>query len=533
MRTQILYGGTDIFNGLGPVPNVGKTDEMVTYNNRWAVKSNFTLNGYLTGICNNYNDLINNQKTLINRLSNDFQTLSILENNQTIYSAPYTVIQGISFDSSNYVRVVPYKISLSAFQQNLFSGTYGVINPEHTISWNEGEDGIVTVNRNISAKGFNTSASNQTNNALTNAKSYVGALTGFNSSFFSECLPAFVTYNTGIVPCQRQIKENVDRLTATYSVQETYTYDKKSNVSYILKYSTDFNYDDKAGIYEASIKGTMEGCHETPMSTIRPIYKSLDLYSLTNFEFQKCFGNSISLNPEFLTESVSENVNLKKIEFGKSWDSDPRGLVLFDYTVSTEYSYIDDVRTVGIEGTISARNSQKARWDRVLQYYAGVNIFNIAQDFYITKNYPYQLVKYPVSYSVKENVSEGTITISAVYSDKIQPPAGFDVGEWTIEIVPSINQIIPVPVLCGDYYLVDINALKRGSISVNGKLQALSSDDKRDAAKNIANQLLLQYIPNNTKRVLKDSKVSFVQDGQMVHYSFNREETFMGDKFTI
>ena len=143
------------------------------------------------------------------------------------------------------------------------------------------------------------------------------------------------------------------------------------------------------------------------------------------------------------------------------------------------------------------------------------------------------MVKYPVSYSVKENVSEGTITISAVYSDKIQPPAGFDVGEWTIEIVPSINQIIPVPVLCGDYYLVDINALKRGSISVNGKLQALSSDDKRDAAKNIANQLLLQYIPNNTKRVLKDSKVSFVQDGQMVHYSFNREETFMGDKFTI
>lgn len=535
VRTQILYGGIDIFSGIGPVPNVAKADEMISYHDRWAAKSNFTLNGYITGSClSGYNSLINNQRTLIQRLSNDFQSLSVLENNQTIYSAPYTTISSIQFDSANYVRVLPYKISLSSFQQNLFSGVYGVIDPENSISWNEGDDGIVTVNRNLSAKGFNTNSSNRTNNALTNAKSYVQSLTGFNSAYFSECLPAFINYNPSVVPCIREIKENVDRLTATYSVQETYTYDQKSNLSYILKYSTEFNYDDKEGIYNASIKGTLQACHDTLMSDVRIVYKSIDLYSITNFEFQKTFGNTTNLNPEFLTESINENTNLKTIEFSKSWDSDPRGLVLFDYTISTEYSYIDDIRSITVEGVISARNSQKVRWDRVLEYYAGVNVFNIAQSFYIARGYDYQLVKYPSSYTVKENKQDGTITINATYTDKIQPPSGFDNAEWSIEIVPPLEQIIPIPVLCGNYYLLNINALKRGSITVNGNLSALSSSDKTDEVRAFANTLLLDYIPSdNSKRVVKESKINYVKDGQMMNYNFERQETFMGDGFQL
>ncbi|MEI6297253.1 MAG: hypothetical protein WCO84_06490, partial [bacterium] len=117
MRTQILYNNIDIFNGIGPTPNLSKSDEMVKYHNRWAVKSNFTLNGVVTGICSQgFSGLLANQQALIQNLSSDFKSFSITENGQTLYSAPYTTISNIKFDSSNYVREIPYSITLSAFQ---------------------------------------------------------------------------------------------------------------------------------------------------------------------------------------------------------------------------------------------------------------------------------------------------------------------------------------------------------------------------------------------------------------------------------
>lgn len=535
MKTEIKYNNLNVFSGICPTPSVEKNDEMILFHNRWAVKSNILLNGYITGACSHGSlDLINKQQALIRSFADDFKTLSILENGQTIYSAPYVTINSIRFDNNNYVRLLPFQISISAYQQNLFSGVYGITEPEHSLNWSEGEDGIVTINRTIAAKGFNTNGSDRSNNALSNATAYVQSLTGFHSSYFSECLPTFIKYNTSVIPCVRQIKESVDRLTAKYSIQETYTYDQKSNTSYILKYTTDFNYDDKEGIYNASIKGSIQGCQETDMATLRSVYKNLNLYNITNFEYKKSYNNVVDLNPEFLSESINENSNLKTIEFSKSWDSDPRGLVLFEYTINTSYSYVDDLRTVSIEGVISARNSQKVRWDRVLDYYASLNVFNIAQDFYINKGYPYQLVKLPESYTVNENKIEGTISINASYSDKIQPPAGFDDGDYSISITPSIKQIIPVPVLCGKYYLIDIGALKRSSISVNGNLDALSSSPKVSETRVFSNKLLLDYLPSSSsKRVLKDDKVTYVQQGQIFKYSFGRMETYMDKEFTI
>ena len=65
-------------------------------------------------------------------------------------------------------------------------------------------------------------------------------------------------------------------------------------------------------------------------------------------------------------------------------------------------------------------------------------------------------------------------------------------------------------------------------------MHALSSTDQTTSTLNFANQLLLQYLPaSNSKRVVKENKTSSVSDGQMIHYTFDRQETFMGDKFTI
>jgi hypothetical protein len=530
VETQILYNGTNPFAGISPTPLVGKNDTMVRFHDRWMVKSNIMLAGTITGACSNgYSDITTKQKQLIQKFSDDFKTLSITEQGNTIYSAPFVTIDSIKFDENPYVRLLPYTVSLSCYQSNLFVGNYGISEPTNKITWTEGDDGIVTVLRSIGAKGFNTSSTAKTNNA----KTWVQALTGFNYTFFAESLPAFITYKTFITPCIKEVKETVDRFNATYTVDETYRYDPKSSSSYILKYATEFNYDDKDGIYSASINGDLEGCPSSTMTDVRNSYKSLNLYNITNYEFSKTFPNTVSLNPEFLTESITENQAKKIINFSKSWDSDPRGLVLFEYSAGSEYNLLDDVYVISINGTISARDSQKVRWDRVLEYYKSINIFNLAQAFYYERGYPYQLVKLPNSYTATENKFEGTVTITATYTDQIAPPNGFDAGDYSITIKPSINQILPVPVLCGKYYLINLNALTRAEISVAGNLTALKTSPQVGETRNFAKKLILDYIPSNTKRVLKEEKVDYVELPQGYSHSFNRAESFMGEEFKL
>lgn len=532
MKTQILYGGNNVFDGF-PTPFVGKSDSFVRLHDRWLTQTQITLEGVITGSCaNDFQELIDKQKVLLNNFSRDFQSLSIVEEGQTIYSAPYSWIDSISFDSNKYVRLVPYSISVNCFQENLFSGVYGVENPNQQITWAENEDGTVSVSRSISAKGFNTNAGN---NAFENARNYVQSKTGWNVSYFSEALPAFITYNAGVTLCAKTIKESVDRFGASYGVDIEYVYNPLGTSSNLLKYSVSTDYSDEDGIFAVSINGDLEACPDSNWTLLRQEFKNIDLYSIANYEFKKVYPNEPNLNFEYLNEEITESTNKKVISFSKSWDTDPRALVLFDYEINEEYSLIDDVWLLSLNGTISARNSQKVNWSRVLDYYQNnVDVFAILENFYISKGYPYQLVRYPTNYSVTENIIDATIEINASYSDKIQPPYGFDDGDYTIDITPPLNQYVPVPVLCGDYTIIDTRAKKRGQISVNGNLFKLSNVGQEGVVRNLAKSILNQYIPTpNRARVVKQDSVTTEKVSQGYKYSVNLTEKFEGEIFSL
>jgi hypothetical protein len=535
LKTQILYGNNDVFVEL-PTPFVGKSNSFVRLHDRWLTQTQITLNGLVTGACaNDFQELIDKQKTLLNNFSRDFQSLTIVEGGQTIYSAPYCWIDNINFDSDKYVRAVPYEISINCFQENLFSGVYGIENPSQQISWTENDDGTVNVSRSISAKGFNTNSNSNSNNALENARNYVQSKTGWNTSYFAEALPAFITYNQGVSLCAKKIKESIDRFGGSYSVDIEYSYNPLGTSSNLLKYVTDVNYSDEDGIYQVSIQGDLQACPESNLTLVRNEFKNIDLYSITNFEFQKLYPTEPNLNPEYLNEQITESSKLKVISFSKSWDTDPRPLVLFNYEITEEYNVLDDIYTLSLNGDITARNSQKVNWARVLNYYQNnVNVYNILRDFYIQQGYPYQLVKYPLSYSATEDIVNATIQINASFNDRLAPPFNFDDGEYTIEITPPLNQYVAVPVLCGDYTIIDTRSKKRGQISVNGELFKLSNDNKSEEVRNLAKSILNQYIPTpNRARVLKSDSVTRDQSSQGYRYSVNLSERFEGDLFQL
>jgi len=545
VQTLVLYNGSNPFAGLSPTPFIGKSDSMVRFHDRWAVASTITLQGSITGLCpQDAQDLIDKQKLLLQRFSEDFKTLSIQEENQTIYSAPYCTIKSINFPSSKYVRLLPYEITIDCYQQNLFSGVYGISEPKQEINWSENDDSTVTVTRSLSAKGFNTNSNNRTNNALENATSWVKQRTGWNQSYFSEALPAFITYNSAVNLCPKKISENIDRLTATYSIEEEYIYNPAGTSSSLLKYSTDISYDLNEGIYSVQIQGSLEGCPEISMGILRSNYKNIDLYSIANYEYLKTNRDLYtpvsmaippSLNPEFLSEQINETSDKKIISFSKSWDTDPRAIVLFEYDISYEENLVEDSRIISIQGSITARGDKTDRYAKVLDYFkTKINLFRIAQDFYLSMGFNYGLVQYPSSLNVTEDIINGTIEITVSYSDKIQPPPGFEDWEYTVDVELPINQYVPVPVLCGSYVIIDTKAKKRGRISVNSDIFSLSNDDKRDIVRTLTKQILSQNIPiPNRARVVKEDNVSYLIAPQGKRYSVSESETFEGEIFSL
>ncbi len=534
MKTLILYNGVNVFSGVGPVPFTSFQDTAIRFHDRWALGTQIKLAGVVTGLCgNDLSGLVNNQKTLTNNFSQDCKELTIVENGQTIFSAPYSVIESVNFSQDRYVRAVPYEITLNCYQTDLFSGVYGVAEPENKTSYQEGEDGIVTVSRSISARGFNTNSQNTTNNGFDNAKTWVQTRTGWNPTYFS--LPYFIQYQTGIVPCVKSQQETIDRFNNFYSIEEQYKFNSKATSPIIIKYSTEIGYEENQGIYEVDIKGEIEGCPTQAISGSRAAYKSLDLYSIANYEYKKCYPLAPDLHPEFLSDSVEENPSRKVISFSRSYDSDLRSPVQFDYDISIEYDVLTDLYTASLNGVIRSRNSQKVKWDRVLNYYENnVNAFQIVNTFYVGNGYPYALVSYPTSYSVGEDKFKGEITIQATYNNRLYPQPGFEDFDYTVEIAPSINQLLPIPVICGNYTLLDLNALKRARISINGNAFSLDNNDLSSELSVIAKSILNQFIETPAiSRVPKEDQISKKIEAQGKSYQFNYAETYMGPEFTL
>ena len=86
MADKILYNGVDVFSGVSPTPFVSWGQENIEYGSRWGATTSLSLLGQITGRCDDYNDLINKQNRLLSGFSQDFHSLSIIEDNTTMIS---------------------------------------------------------------------------------------------------------------------------------------------------------------------------------------------------------------------------------------------------------------------------------------------------------------------------------------------------------------------------------------------------------------------------------------------------------------
>jgi hypothetical protein len=528
---KVHYNGINPFSGIAPTPFVAINEEMINYGQRWGTVQKIGLKGMLTGACNpssGNNELFVRQQALLSGFSRDFKTLEIIDSNSTVFSAPYAKIDNISFDASPYVAGLPFKIDITAFPSGMFSGVYGITDPVSTIKYSQQNNGIVNITRNISAKGFNTS-NTVNNNALDNARNYVQSLTGNGAQIIS---PAFISLAPNL--CPRKITETINRLEGTYAVDIDYTQRKNATSSILLTYTTDIGYEEERGIYNISLKGSLNGGECRDMQSLRSAYSELQPYNRVMTRFAQQVTGAPAINPTPDSFSVDEDESSNNINFSYSYTTDPEE-VRFDYTLDVQNNYITDSATASINGVFIPRGPQATRMQKAEAALSGFNPLPICRAAYLQN---ITLGSVPLntnykSYNVTRDLTTNTIKVNAAFDNSPMPIAGAKQFNWTVSVVPSLWSFYPVQFLNGGNGYFNLNYYKRGKVSLNGTAIYTDSTDYTETVRSNANSLALKYVGANS--VLVESKVErkTKSEDNGYAYSFNIEYACETTIFTI
>lgn len=201
------------YNGwtLSPTPLVQQNYEFVDYGSRWGNVLEIELNGYLTGITGWQMA----QSGIAQYFTGQFGTLEVLDGATSIYKWSNVIVDEITFPPNHwYVGTAVKSMAPYSAKMKVINVPSGVLEPTNEYAFSQGDDGLVTVNHKISARGIRTSV-----DGFSNAVAFVQSFRGINP--FSSFTPAFIASGSGILS---SLSETIDRLTSTYSVTEVYKY---------------------------------------------------------------------------------------------------------------------------------------------------------------------------------------------------------------------------------------------------------------------------------------------------------------------
>lgn len=434
----IKYDNLAVFDGLAgtqPIPFVSKTQEPIRYGSHWGQLSTYNVNGQITG---DGQALWNAKNNIINGFKKDFRAFEVSEGGDKFVDVT-GVIKNINFEESKYYGIVDYSISIEAYEESLFSGTYGVLNPVDQISYTHTEQEEIEITHELSAKGFQTS--NQTNgsNALSNAKSFVHSR---RDTWKSKAKPHFATAAvdfSAVEPILVNTTESIDRFEGTYSLTDTFVFSKTGTSAVIEKKSISVESGIAKEVITATIDGEIYVGKSGQLSTARNHLKNTDHYSIAN---SQC-PDSVDLYHVPANFDINEDEKTNTISYTISYDNldifDDATLsgaangtkgAYFDYDVTVNKDALTDIVSTSVRGTVRGRGNAIHRRKNIQDYYNNemVNSPNngISGYLYTCMKATYDSVigtartpnPYPTSISISSGNANGEIQISAEFSDE-------------------------------------------------------------------------------------------------------------------
>lgn len=486
---KVNYGGVDLFDGVAPTPFIYSNQEFIDYKNKWNQITNLIMEGQLTGKYLgelSHGELITSFKTLLSRLKNNFQELTITEDNQTIFSANKVIFDNIDVPESRWYGVLPFTINFTVYQENLFTNYYGVLDPVNILNFKEEENEILSLTHDISAKGFITNGKT----AIQNAKDWVSQRTGS----YNNIVPILIQNNqNGSNFILESINETIDRFNSEYSWQAVYT---KSNSSEspkncFLNYTLDISSGIDNGYINVDIKGSLE---KNSLNILRTEYDSLNLYNLANTAANQSF--KVSLNTKPISKSVSESADNNILNFSASFNNDLSPDIIHEYNVDINEDSIKNIATVNLSSKIRAKYGDvSARWTKVQQFYnTNFNPFNIVNTEYKKEISNKTLFSNKLTESITFDEFNAEINYNASWSDKKQSYSQDVLNlSSTVSYRPSINIYIPQTSIkvAKEHNVQNIKCANRAVLNIS--VSAASKPNNLfsiDLAKNVVNSEL-------------------------------------------
>ena len=506
----VKYNNKNIpVSGTGPTPFVSQNHEILTYGNRWGLANKITLNGQITG--SDYNALYTAQTGLVDVFASQFQSLDVYEggddlnNYSKIYAFSGCYVENITFQSAGYNKIVGYSVELSSYPSGLtgyFSGTYGVIDPKDEMKISEGEDGLAVLTRNISAKGFVTTT---IDNAINNAKNFVSLRTGVSNAITTPQISGF--QNSGsFTPVLVSMSENLDRLSLTYSVDQTYKFHMLTGDSeasnnyffnnyYLTSYSTNLTSGAGEDFVTANIQGEIKAgitgaTGDALVSELINQLSGLNPYAIISGKYGN--PNSLSFCQDPIEFKISQDLKARKINFSATYDNlDFYGLsnnkyvhsgCYLDAVIGHSIDELTKTATLQVRGDIRCRGSVANRSANSLIYLGKImtegtsasepRLYDFVNDYYksyVGVNSPVLAISTkPNNVKIDTNTTLGTISIEAAYDNK-DKFSSLNSCEYSIDYAPY-NTIFAYASSCNDavkHVAVDINVKKREKVDIN------------------------------------------------------------------
>ena len=481
-----------------PVPYVSREQQMIDAGKRWTQQTNISLDGQITGY--NFNNLIDKQDALISGFARDFKSLDLQETGAdgAYYSLdgfPLTncKINNISFEGDKYTNLLGYSISISAYEDQLFSGTIGVLEPSEEINFSEQPNEQISISHTISAKGIPTS----NRNAIDNAKHFVLSLTGIREGNQSKIEPQLIKYQN-FNPVLLNTSESINRIDGTYSVTENYTLMKTGQADLISGLSFVINSGESMEYAQVELSMEYKGGKTGTIEETRNMIPDL---SASGYHGLAESISSLTLNPFPTTFNVNEDPHSNKITVSTSFDanilSESATGINFDYSVDFAKDSLKNVTSVSVKATIDAKGNQSQAIksaenflkERILELdnsIAGCTnendyccfLWELAKeeyDLYLPDS-NYSLNSYPSSSSIVKDERNGKINLSASFSDQffngILKDSSFDISVKPGILSYGAEMDIVHP---RKFIIYNMGVTKRSSLTLNSSVTSVST----------------------------------------------------------
>jgi hypothetical protein len=489
------YGGFS-FNNLcgGHEPFVGIEDEQVLVGGRFKTAKKVIIQGkiYNNGFersCVNSAQITQKLNSLILGLKDDFQSLSAGG-----FSLPFARCESIEINQSSVFEGADFTVEFLAYPENLSAFGFKILEPVDSKQIKENNDGSISIIRNISAKGISTSPALE---GIDNVRGWIQSLNIETPPQIFFQIGQLANPANSVKP--RRIVETINRFEGSVSMEIEFIYRPGTQAEELLNYSVDVSYDDKSGIYSATMNGSLIGNLYSTKATLQAGLKKINFFALTSDAFKKITGfNYLNRKPEQF--NTTEELENNTINFSYTYVSDPFDLKK-SFSGEVSYDYVRDITTVKVTGTVTARGTEKERAEALKKEADNLRsggLYSIANSYFnkhaIEKN-P-KLNRFPISESITTDEYDNTvrqINISAEFSNQYEEQAGLTKYESTVSASPSLDVYLPIHFLDQSDGVFKMNYFKRGNISVQctalgtspdmgGKVKSLGEGDLDDIA---------------------------------------------------